>query len=240
MRAHKPRKNALERLHEVGPKPVVFSLKPLAKDPTRLVITFDGVRENVRGVSVTVRARDAEGIGLRVGREIRGEALDALKNCVRREMARRAALASLQRSMCSKKRLMERLSRRGHDRAILEGVCEELRAAGILDEEAMARSAARSMAARRASGVRLIEQKLRSRGIDGETAQRAAREATADRDPLEDATALARKKLAGMSGGLERVVVVRRLSGALARRGFDADVCRRAVERVMGERVVDE
>lgn len=237
--AHKPRKKALERLHELGPDPVVYSVNSGVNDPSRVVIVFEGVHAGVRGTSVTVRARDAEGLRLRAGSQLDEVTLEALRGCVRREMTRRAALASLQRSMCSRRRLTERLVRRGHDREVVRGVCEELVAAGILNEEAMAMSAARSMA-RKASGARLIEQKLRARGIDAGTAKRAATEATADRDPLEDAAELARKKLRGMSRDLERVVVVRRLSGALARRGFDADVCRRAVERVLGEQVESE
>lgn len=240
MRAHKPRKSALDRLHEVGAKPRITTLGTPRNDPSRVVITFDGVSDGARATRISVRARDIKQLSLVPGMVLDADTLEALKRAVRLDMAHRAALASLQRAPCSRRRLIERLSRRRtHDLAILEAVCDELDAAGILNDEANARSAARAMVARRPAGKRLIEQKLRAKGIAPATAKAAAEEAVADRDPVEDATALARKRMRTMSPDLERHVVVRRLSGALARGGFDPDVCRRAIERAVGESIDD-
>lgn len=240
MRAHTPRKSALDRLHELGGKPRIRTISTPQSDPSRVAITFDGVHDGARATRISIRARDLKRLSLVPGMVLDAETLEALKRAVRLDMAHRAALASLQRAPCSRRRLIERLSRRGaQDRAILETVCDELSAAGILNDEASARSAARAMVARRPAGKRLIEQKLRAKGIAPATAKAAAEEAVADRDPLTDATALARKRLRTMSPDLERHVVVRRLSGVLARGGFDPDVCRRAIERAVGESIDD-
>ena len=127
--------------------------------------------------------------------------------------------------------LRERLRLKGFDREVVEAIIDRLQETGLQDDTRFAErfaaeaTGARSMASHRVRG------ELMRKGIDRELAAVAA---TQDPDQEEArARALANQRAARMNG-LSPEVRVRRLMGLLARRGYDADVCRRVAAEAGG------
>ncbi|MCH7962063.1 MAG: regulatory protein RecX [Planctomycetes bacterium] len=148
--------------------------------------------------------------------------------------ARRYAAALLGQRAYSRKKLIDRMTRKGFDDAVAQRVAERFVSAGVLDDAALAAVMVRAEIARKPAGPFLLEMKLVAKGIDRATARDAANEALADRDLAADALALATKRLAAISPSLEDATRRRRVYASLARRGFSPDICRVAVERAMG------
>lgn len=144
---------------------------------------------------------------------------------------KRDAYRVVGRSAVSRQRLIDRLKRKGHDPQAAADVADDLVARGLIDDEAFAINAAIAMSTR--AGKRLVEAKLRARGIDQKTATRAAGKAAGERDGQADAMRLARARLKRMSDKVEPEARRRRLYGLLARRGYDPDVCRSVVETLL-------
>jgi regulatory protein len=148
------------------------------------------------------------------------------------DAARRYALNALSMRAMSTRRLADSMVRRGTPRAIALRIVSDLEKSGLVDDRLLAEQIARSVLATNPSGTRVIEQRLIRRGISSEIAREVAVATTEDRDPDADAMRVAQKKIRGMAPKLERDVVERRVLGALARRGFAPDVCRRTAREV--------
>ena len=149
-------------------------------------------------------------------------------------LARRDAFRMLGRRAVSRQRLIERLRRKGHAPEAAAAVADELAAKGLIDDAAFAATIAAS--ASRRAGKRLVESKLRARGIDRATAAKASTDAAKERDALQDALALGRTRFKRMSDRLTPDAKRRRLYGLLARRGYDSDVCRQVIDTLMKPR----
>ncbi|MEM1329940.1 MAG: regulatory protein RecX [Planctomycetota bacterium] len=147
--------------------------------------------------------------------------------------AKRRAMNTLGARAVSRGELIKRLIRSGHDAEASERAADRMGELGLVNDEAFARSVASSTVSGKPAGRRLVETKLRSKGIPAELARRVADETADSRDALADAVSLARTRAERMDPGLPRETVYRRLTGLLARRGFDAEVCREAVARVV-------
>jgi regulatory protein len=146
-------------------------------------------------------------------------------------LARRDAFRMIGQRAMSRQRFIDRLRRKGHDPAVAAAIADELAAKGLIDDAAYAASVAAS--ASRRAGKRLVEAKLRSRGIDRTTAAKASTTAAAARDALEDALILGRARFKRMSDKLTPDAKRRRLYGLLARRGYDPDTCRKVIDKLM-------
>lgn len=126
--------------------------------------------------------------------------------------------------------LRARLSARGYEDRVVEGVLERLREAGLQDDGRFAAQYASDAAARGLS-ARRIQGELLVRGVGPELAAASS----AERPEAEErrARAAATKRAAGM-GSLTPEVRYRRLAGFLARRGYENEVCRRVAAEVAG------
>jgi regulatory protein len=150
------------------------------------------------------------------------------------EALEEAALRYLNRFDCSTQKLRAHLrslvrKRSGapavaaHVEVLLARYC----ASGLLNDERFAKNLAERMQARGASR-RLVEQKLRTRGVGKDLAQSAARESPGS--DLEAARAYARRRRLGPHRPeAERAANRRRDLAALARQGFDHDTATRAL-----------
>jgi regulatory protein len=216
------------------PRDVVASIELGARVRRVRQIDMDRSRVRIDGGAFTLPTSDVTTIGLAPDVEWTEEIRECVLRAMEVDRAMRRALASVQRAPCSRRRIMERLRGKGVEAAIAEHVADALERRGVLDDDALAASAARAIVSRRPAGRRLIEAKLRQQGIDAEGAKAAAAGALEGRDPLEDAIALASRRMRTFGAGVDDQARRRRLFGVLARRGFDADVCRVAVERVCG------
>jgi regulatory protein len=145
-----------------------------------------------------------------------------------------AALRYLNRFDCSVEKLRKHLAalvrKRGGDRALaahVESLLERYRASGMLDDTRFAQSLTERLQ-RRGASRRLVEQKLRARGISRDVAETVTRSSAGS--DLEAARAFARRRRLGPHRPeAERQANRRRDLAALARQGFDHDTAVRAL-----------
>jgi regulatory protein len=130
--------------------------------------------------------------------------------------------------------LGRRLVRRGYPPDEVEACLERLTAAGLLNDAAFARQLARSRVLDRGLAARRVRLELIARGIRPAVATQAVSEVLGDEEVDEAAAAarLARRRSQQLAG-LAPATVRRRLYAYLARRGYEADAVRRAVDSVM-------
>lgn len=203
----------------------ITAIRPLPSDPSMRSVRIG------RRVIARLRADDVESIGLSAGQILTDELAGAIEDVLAVTKARKDALRLLGRRGYSCGQLVDRLKRKGHAESIARAVVDELRADDWLDDEEYARAVAREIHARGPASPRLIMQKLRQRRIDGDLARRVAEETLADTDLIEEAIALAEKRLR-MMGNVPAATATRRIVSALARRGFDMTTIRAALDRV--------
>lgn len=145
----------------------------------------------------------------------------------------KAAVRLLAGRSLTRQELVTRLARR-FDAAVAEAAADRLERERLLSDRAAADSGARSELARGASRERAAE-RLLARGVDHATARRAVIDAAGGRDEGEAALDLARRRVRMCPAGLEPEAIRRRVFAYLARRGYDEDTARAAVERAVGE-----
>jgi regulatory protein len=137
--------------------------------------------------------------------------------------------------------LQRRLQRNGYESAAVEQAIERLSEQGFLDDERLSRQVARVKLGSGNAGRRRVEQELLRIGVDREVARTAVAEVVEEEaiEEGESALALARRR-AGTMRGLAPEVARRRLSGFLARRGFESADAAAAVNSVLAELGAEE
>jgi len=145
---------------------------------------------------------------------------------------REAALKLLERTRRTRRDLERRLKEKDFDAATIAATLDRLTEVGLIDDVEYARAWLAGRWGRRPSGWRRLEQELRTKGVSQEDAARA-REVLSERggapDEVESAAKLvaqARRRYAKLEPHVQR----QRLYALLARRGYDGDVIRRALE----------
>ncbi len=145
---------------------------------------------------------------------------------------REAALRLLERQRRTRADLERRLRDKGYAAATVAGVLDRLGGVGLVDDVEYARAFMAGRRARRSAGARRIEQELRARGVSAEDIGAASARLDAEQGGM-DELAAARKVIAQAerrSRGIEPRLQRQRLYALLARRGFDGDVIRRALD----------
>lgn len=208
---------------------VVTALRVCGPAGDRLRVSIDG------RVFATIDALRAHELGLSVGRAIDADQRAALAFEHQKVRGREIALRALATRARSREELRRRLLSRGIGAPAGDEVIAALTASGLLDDEAFARSMVSRERSRRPAGARLLEHKLREAGVDRSVSRRVVGEALSGVDPLEDALNLVRYHLRRIDPGAwmrpgEGQRIVRRLSGLLARRGFDVETAARAID----------
>lgn len=189
-----------------------------------------------------VRSSVAARLGVKPGAawtaELRAEVLAAIAADKAREYAVKIAAGR----PLTRMQVQQKLAQRGVAFGAARLIAEDLAARGIIDESALAEHVARGAFARKQSGKSLVVAKLRRKGVDAKTAQKAADLAEADAgvEPREAAIALARRKAARSPKGLEPRAAQRRVYAFLARRGFDPETCMAAVREAFKAASEDE
>jgi len=145
---------------------------------------------------------------------------------------REAALRLLDRQRRTRSDLERRLRDKGYAGAAASEVLDRLAGLGLVDDVEYARAFMAGRRARRSAGARRIEQELRARGVSADDIVAASARLDAEQGGM-DELAAARKVVAQAerrNRGLEPRLRRQRLFALLARRGFDGDVIRRALE----------
>jgi regulatory protein len=141
------------------------------------------------------------------------------------------AIHQLARRGMSRWELEQVLAKREVDEATAVAELDRLESIGLVDDAALAISLVYAMHTRKGSGRGAIEQELRRRHFHDDVIADAM--AGVDgHDELERATELATAR-ARQLRAVEYEVAARRLSGYLARKGYDADVIRPAVRSAL-------
>ena len=131
--------------------------------------------------------------------------------------------------------LLERLRRAGFGGVAAGAAIDELEAARVVDDAALARDVA-ARALDGGQGEEGARHRVESRGIDEEGAAGAVAHAAAEtgEDEQQRADRVADELAARIAPGLDAAARYRRVMGGLARRGFGEDVAESAARRTSG------
>jgi regulatory protein len=170
--------------------------------------------------------------GLAKGEYLDQERLDAIlaRDAIDRAIA--TAMRALDQRMQSSRELRTRLMRKGFDAETIDRALEKLSDYGYLNDERFAELWIENRLAHRPRGKRMLEQELRQKGIERQVVDETV--AAMDIDDRAAALELARKRLKSVHG-LPLEEQKKKLTGILARRGFDYGVIRTTLETVLGE-----
>lgn len=205
---------------------IITAIDPSRRREGRFELLVDGRHE------ATVSIEIVERLGLRVGLPFQPVA-----EAVAREAALLGTYDRALRMLAVRGRargeLRRSLVRKGEPADQVDAALDRLAAAGLLDDAAFARQFTRSRSAGVGASRRRIQQELGRRGVARQVTDDAIAEVYEEEavDEGEVAVRAARKKARSL-GGLDPAVRARRLYAYLARRGFDADDIRRAMEAV--------
>jgi len=203
---------------------VISGIVPALRPAGRFAVLVDGCEHAILSLDAIER------LGLAVGRSVAG-----LEDAIARESARLhsydRALNMLAFRARSSQELARSLVRKGEEKAHVDWAIARLQEQGLIDDAAFARAYTRSRVVGGKQSRRRVEQDLARKGVSRSMAGEAIdhvfeEEAVDQRSIVEEA---ARKKLRSLSG-LEPAVQRRRLYAFLARRGYDLDDIRAAVE----------
>ncbi len=147
--------------------------------------------------------------------------------------AKERALRLLAARSRSREELRRRLDQAGLEAGEIDAALDDLEAVGLVDDEKFARELASQQLHRRGAGRRMATAALRRAGVDLGLAEQVVDE-TAPGDEAARAEEVARSRL-GRLGRLDETTAYRRLLSFLQRRGYEGDVARSAVRRVLAE-----
>jgi|TARA_B100001964_G_scaffold180279_1_gene199134 regulatory protein len=134
----------------------------------------------------------------------------------------------------SVREMRQRLAKRGCATGDIDTVVTDLEALGLLDDHKFVSRWIETRRERRPEGVPKIMRDLLRRGVDKAVVEQVLSELEHDLGSREEALALLRRNSARYVG-LEATKAQRRMYGLLARRGFDPETTRHAVERAWSE-----
>lgn len=204
----------------------ITSIRACADDPARVSLCVN--RQRVGRVLLDTKLEHE----LEVGTPWTAPLAEALREELDRGNAYRAAVRILTKRAKSSGELRRKLREYRYESEAIEWSITRLTELGILNDEEYARTVVRSQLSRKPAGRRLLAGKLREKGIDQATTDLVLDEMLEDRDTIADARKLAQQAARSISDRYERDIRVRRISGRLARRGFDFDVIRKVVDEL--------
>jgi len=203
---------------------VISGIVPALRPPGRFAVLVDGRECAVLSLEAIER------LGLQVGRPVAGlEEAIALESARLHSYDRAVNMLALRAR--SSRELARSLVRKGEEQAHVDWAIARLQEQGLVDDAAFARAFTRSKVVGGKQSRRRVEQDLARKGVSRSVAGEAIddvfeEEAVDQRAIVEEA---ARKKIRSLAG-LEPAVQRRRLYAFLARRGYDLDDIRAAVE----------
>ena len=212
---------------------VILELRPTQRDENRATVRV-GIKDSKKKprVVATLTSRIIADMGLHVGQAWTADLARQVEGGVGLDKAMRSAMRRLSQRSMSGWMLRDKLKTQGHEHVVIDAVLERLAELDLLNDEQFGRALVRDTMARKPAGPALLKQKLFQKGIRGALADKLIAEATADQDAQQDAAITFARKRAGSMASLDKATRERRLYGQLARRGFDPDTIRTAIEVV--------
>lgn len=126
--------------------------------------------------------------------------------------------------------LIRKLTAKGAPVDFAREIADEFLKKGVISEAEIAEDGVR-LASQKLVGRGFIRQKLRARGVPEELVERELSEQVDADAEFSAALEFARKKLR-LLDGVPREVKIRRIGGALSRRGFGSSVIRKALDAI--------
>lgn len=214
-----------------GSEPVgalVLGLKPDGRSAEWVWVRVQGAR------AVRIPTSAIGELGITTGGAWTAELSAAAETAAGVHRAKNRALRLLKGRGRSRAELLERLDRAGIPRNLGAAAIEQLEAAGLVDDDGLARSRIEAMLARGVTAASALMDALQRHGIAGDVALRAVSAATAGRSEHSRAVAAAAASMARLPKGLTREVRYRRVLSALGRRGFSEEAAVDAAAEVIG------
>lgn len=146
-------------------------------------------------------------------------------------VARAIVLRQLTMSPKSRHQLREKLRQRDCPDDVAEAVLDRLTDVGLIDDAKYAESLVRSKQVTRGLSKRALAHELRTKGVDRETAGDIL-DQVSDTDEEDRARTLVEGRLPRLRG-LDKDVVVRRLAGLLARKGYPSGLSLRVIREAI-------
>lgn len=209
----------------------ITAIEQQQRNPERINVFLDGE------FAFALSHDEAIVHGVRVGRELTVDEVGEFRAQDLVGKATESALRLLVVRARAEQELRDRLKRKGYEPDTIDLAIERVRNWGYLDDADFARRWVDNRLEHRPRSKRMLEMELRQKGVDRETIETTIEET--EIDEVAAATDLARKAAAKMSG-LDPETAKRRISGQLARRGFDYGTIRSALARALGETDGDE
>ncbi|CAN5403060.1 RecX family transcriptional regulator [soil metagenome] len=209
----------------------VTAIKAQERNPERVNVFLEGE------FAFAISAQEVVTQGIRIGRELTVDEVGGFRAQDLVGKATESALRLLGVRPRAEHELRDRLKRKEYEPATIDLAIERVKNWGYLDDADFARRWVDNRQEHRPRSKRMLEMELRQKGVDRETISTTIEET--DIDEVASATELARKAVAKMSN-LDPVVARRRISGQLARRGFDFGTIKAALEGAFGSSDLDE
>jgi regulatory protein len=200
----------------------VTALEPQVKRPNRFSLYIDD--HFCMGLSVFVAA------GVRVGQEMERADLEKLLAAQQLEEARDKALSFLEVRPRSVQEVRRRLASKGYPEEIIKQVLERLTDVQLVGDRDFAKFWVENREGFKPRSKRALQYELRQKGIASEEITRAVKKV----DEPDSAYRAAHTKAMRWKD-LDAKTFREKLSGFLARRGFDYTVTRNAVNRLWQE-----
>ena len=145
------------------------------------------------------------------------------------ERAREVCLRLLGYRARSRRELVERLARKGFAEPVIAAAIEELESAGLVNDVGFARAWVQERLANNPRGSLGVRWELRRKGVEERIIQQTLEEQMGEERELEAALRVAAKY--APRPGDDEAACLKRLAGALKRRGFTFDVIDAAIAR---------
>ena len=151
------------------------------------------------------------------------------------EAAKDAAMKALAGRDLTRAELLELLVQRRHAPQAVEAALAELEEVGIVDDRRVAIQYVERRIEEESPTRAILDAELLERGVESGLAATVLDERSAGRDEGADALDLARDRVRRSKPDLTPEVIRRRVYAFLAKRGYDEDTCRQAVETAADE-----
>lgn len=213
-----------------NPQPgTITAIRAQTRDTRRVNLIIDG--EFALGVSLDTLTHE----GLFVGQVLDATQIAQLVATDAYDRAKQAAIRLLELRPRSQREIQDRLRQRGFAPDTIAQVVARLGEIGLIDDQAFAHYLTEQRTRQAQRGSMAIKQDLQRHGIANHTIQHVMQ---AQADATNDAAGAEKhaQKLLPRLKHLDRSAFVRRLSGALQRRGYPADVVRSVVRTCWASR----
>jgi len=197
----------------------ITSLPIRTRPPERVSVFIDG------HYSFSLSLPLSTSLGLKVGKVLTAQELDALRTAAALDDAKTAIHAALSRRAHSRKELAQKLHRKGFSKDIIDLALAQAEQHGFINDQAFAQSFIQKRLRQTPLGVRKLQVELHQKGVSRQTAQHALTQADLQADTL--CRTAAEKKWKSLQKEPDAQKRRRKLFDFLLRRGFEWETIER-------------